>query len=267
MSITSFKELGHRIERVTGTEGFAFSAVGDVLASLTKSDVTALLDSMLEEVKTSGRLPSVEENNVYLYRRPEFNLLVRFSDSGTRLTQLSANEFDAFVLNLSNRQLEIPVYRCRIDAADPGRRPGPLAVGDTLRLAPRGLHGEAAFGNILDLDAASEARAWTTWTFDRETLQPLQRVSTDIRASRVDLALRYLAESNSPVPETVLQEIVESDYAGHVRWQAAKYLCRLNPETGLQALQVLSGDATDPGIQKAAQATLKNFQHGGRASD
>src|SRR3989338_4701808 len=200
MKISSFKELGREIEKLTDSKAFQFSRIIEVLSKLTPRDITALLNSMLCELKDLGRLPTIEEDHIYLYRQKEFSLLLRFAGSGTVLPQLCAHEFDAFILNLSNFPIEIPVYKTLININDLAQRPLALEPQKKLLLPPYGLHSELAFCSILDFHSASknvplliihsERRAWSTWVFDRKTLQPDRRVATDLRASRIQLALK-----------------------------------------------------------------------------
>ncbi|MEM9684851.1 MAG: hypothetical protein AAF942_16385 [Pseudomonadota bacterium] len=231
-----------------------------------------MLRSLMLEIQRNGRLPMQREDHIYLYRERDINLLLRFAGTGGSTGEYSANEFDAYLLNLSHRPIHIPTFACSVDAQALDRRPVALRPAETLILQPHGLHFEPAFGAVLDLLAAtpaapilvvhSERRAWTTWTFNAETLEAEQRVSTDLHASRIQLAMMLLEEMGAGGFDDALEGLATSRFAGFVRWDAVKLLHSHDRSPGLDVLAKLAEDDEDPGIRQAAQKTLGKLPQG-----
>lgn len=269
MAFATFHDIAAAIE--TRRDGdLDFGSVGQILSQITPRDVAALLRGLMTEVKQNGHLPMQREDHIYLYRERDFNLLLRFTGMGRSPQSYAANEYDAYLLNLSHREIEIPAFACSVDPARLDQRPEPLRPLAPVVVPPHGLHFEPAFGSVLDLVSAtppapilvvhSEHRAWTTWTFDPATLEAEQRISTDLHASRIQLAMMLLSEMQAAGYEAPLAALATSRFAGFVRWDAVKLLHRRDRTQGFALLRQLADADADPEIREAARSTLKRAE-------
>ena len=263
----TLQKLGEKIKTLSEQKDFKFNLIGQVLTELQPQDIGHLLNEMLTQLKNKGKLPTFSEDHIYLYREKEFNMFIRFAATGNLSPQLAANEFDAFILNLSPKIVKIPAYQSQLDINDLDKQPVALEPIAPVEIANYGLHYIAAFETILDIPAASntvpllivhsEKRAWSTWSFDRVTLHPLGRFCTDLRASRLQLALAFLQKlERSPEIVRELITLAPSDYAEFVRWEAIKYLYQLDPNKGLEVLQKVAFSDSNKNLRQAAQTTL-----------
>jgi len=269
----TFNDLGQQIKILSTQDNFNFADIGAILAELKPSTIAALLNTMLAELKIKGKLPTFSEDHIYLYREKEFNIFIRFAGTGVETSQLAANEFDAFILNLATETVSIPAYACDIDQQYLDQKPASLQIMPPIELKPHELYYVSAFTTILDLNAISkkvpllivhsEKRSWSTWSFDRKTRQPIQRFCTDLRASRLQLTLAFLQYmNNSEDMDSILTQLSTSDYAEFVRWDAIKYLYQIKPEKGLAILQQVAQHDVSSDLRNAAKQTLESINHG-----
>lgn len=248
-------------------EDNGFSNLARPLANLGPGQISGLLAGLLREIRDQGRLPRQMEGHIYLHRGEMFSVLLRFAGLGARAMPYAANEYDAFIVNLSCNTLRIPRLKCSFGPGGGDVRPDALHPVSPLELEPLGVHYEAAFSSVLDFDAVepqapvlivhSPPRAHTTWTFDRETREPLQCISTDLNASRIQLLLELLSAMDTGGLEGPLEQLATSDLAGFARWDAVKLLHRRSPQKGMAILRRIAEDDPEPALRKAARATLE----------
>ncbi len=269
----------HLIEALTPPSGEidSFIELGSILRSLDPQRINGLLLDLLHVVRERGSLPAQREGNVYLCRTDQFSLMLRFSGQGGRQPVYTANEFDAFVLNLSPNDVHIPRLECGLDRNNLHQRPPSLKRQDSdLVLKAHDVYDAPAFGDIIDIAAAtpiapllivhSPPRAHSTWTFDRDTLEPLQQVSTDLHASRMQMVLQLLqAMQQIDGLEEPLAKMVHSNMAGFARWDALKLLHRCAPQQALTALHQMAHSDRDASLREAARATLARTMDGDAA--
>lgn len=266
MESLTFTRLGLLLKKTMDKPNASFFDVREVLVNLTQNDIVALLNDLLNGINENKKLSSIEEEHVYLYRQPGVHLLLRFAGTASPAPTLLASEVDAIIMNLTNTPLVIPAYHCSIDKKDLAQRPSKLQRTDPLVLPPFQPYCLGAFSSILDFYNASqhaplliihsEKQAWSTWAFDRTTLEALHRVSTDLRASRIQLTLLLFKALHVKGIDHLIKSLILSDYAGNVRWAATQYYYELNPKEAKTLVQQLATQDHDPAVQRAAQKTL-----------
>ncbi len=218
----------------------------------------------------------IAENNVYLYQQPGIYLLMRFTHCKASSSALLASEVDAIVMNLSEKEVKVPLYHCNIQHNRLYEKPSPLKRENDLLLASHQAYCLPAFSSILDFyDASQNApliivhsnkKAKTTWAFDRDSLNPIRRISTDVRASRIRLTLELFQAMQVRRIKSLLEKLILSNYDANVRWEAIKYYYKINNKHTLPLLKKIAFEDCDPEIRRAAQKTLESImgsQHDG----
>jgi hypothetical protein len=81
-----------------------------------------------------------------------------------------------------------------------------------------------------------------TWEYDRETLAPVRIVSGNNNHTRVEFTCHILGEIGNEQSLTVLFGLLNNP-AHNVRWQAARSICKLDLEQGVNALKMLQQDS------------------------
>ena len=266
MESLTFAQLGLLLKSTMDKPNVSFFDLQKVLINLTQNDIVALLNDLLNGINDNKKLSSIEEEHVYLYRQTGINLLLRFAGTAAPAPTLLASEVDAIIMNLTNTPLTIPTYSCSINKNDLAQRPTKLQQEAPLVLPPFQPYCLNAFSSILDFHNAShhaplliihsEKQAWSTWAFDRTTLEALHRVSTDLRASRIQLTLLLFKALQVKGIDHLIKALILSDYAGNVRWTAIQYYYELNPKETKALVQQLAIQDSDPAVQRAAQKTL-----------
>lgn len=269
MSSFTFNQLGQLLKAAMDEPEVSFFDLQKVLDRLQRNDIISLLNDLLKGIITNKKLFRIEEEHVYLFREAGVNLLIRFAGTSTPAKSLLASEVDMIVMSLANRPLEIPCFCCSINTNDLAKRPEPLAKGEPITLEPFKPYCFNAFSSILDFHYAShnaplliihsDKKAWSTWAFDRDSLSALHRVSTDLRSSRIQLTILLLRAMHIKGVDMLIKSLILSDYAGQVRWEAAKYYYELNPQDARKVLHVLAEKDSDPAVQRAAHKTLQSI--------
>lgn len=238
--------------------------------ALTPEDTLNLVTFMAERAAGVVNGEGLTEAFVYLWRDGALNIQVKVVGRDAPTDELTANEFDLVLMNISSRAVEVPRFRAGVDASDLTRRPGAIVPDTPLRLAPHAPVFVPAYGDILDFRSAtapatvlvfhSAARGAVTWVYDRATGQPRHLTSTNLQGSRMQLAARLLGATGSRQDAGTLEALALSDEAAFIRWEAAEALYRVDPEAGLALLRDRLATDADRDIRKAARATLSRLQ-------
>ena len=248
----------------------------DVFTKLGSVETTQLATMMVERAATVANADGLDEDYVYLYRDGDINIQVKVIAPEPPRHELCANEFDLILMNISPNDVDVPVYRTSIDSADLTRRPPALTRSTPLTLASHKPVIVPAYGDILDLQSVatpavllifhSAARAATTWVFDRTTGDPISLTSTNLQASRIQIAARLLGAMGSAQDIPTLTALATSGEISFIRWEAAEALYQLDPAAGIAVLRDTLVRDGDRSIRKAAMATLAQLDTGASAT-
>lgn len=96
-----------------------------------------------------------------------------------------------------------------------------------------------------------------TWEYDRETLLPARIVSGNHNHTRIEFACNILGEIGNEQSVQVLFDLLK-DPAHNVRWQAARSICKLDLEAGVNALQILKQDEHEE-VRRLAVRSLEKI--------
>jgi HEAT repeats len=250
--------------------GHEFRDFERLCRELSRSETSSLLTLMAERAATVVNAEGLTEAFVYLWRDGELNIQVKVLGSEAATDELSANEFDLVLMNISPHDVEVPAHRAAIDTSDLTRRPTALVHKEPLLLASHVPVFIPAYKDLLDLRTVatsvtvlvihSAARGRVTWVFDRATGQAKHLTSTNLQGSRMQLAARLLGAMGSKQDAPVLEALALSDEAAFIRWEAAEALYRLDPDAAAALLRDrLIGDR-DRDIRKAATTTLSRLR-------
>lgn len=266
----TFTKLGGLLSETVNKPDVDFFSCANVLSKLTKQDFISLINNLLIMINENQKVSTSEEEHVYLYRQNGVNLLIRFANSATQGKMFLASEADAVLVNLSGTVLSIPFYKCSINPDDLAQRPKALEQQEDVRLNSYEPFCLKAFSGILDFYQASrvapllivhsDKRAWSTWAFDRESLEAVRRVSTDLRASRLQLTLALFQAMNVKEINPILRSLILSNYAGNVRWDALKFYYQLDKEDATRLIKQLAESDDDPAVRRVAQKTLHSIR-------
>jgi hypothetical protein len=270
MSSLTFERLGQLLKATMDKPDVHFFDLLAVLERLDRKNIISLLNDLLKGIEHNKKLSSIAEEHIYLYREAGVNLLIRFAGTSIPPVKLLASEVDIILMSLASIPIEIPRFSCIINKNDLAQRPEDLIKEQPIVLEPFKPYCFSAFSSILDFNNAShnaplliihsEKKSWSTWAFDRLSLKALHRVSTDLRASRIQLTLLLLRTMHIKGTDALIKSLVLSDYAGQVRWEGAKYYYELNPEDAKKVLHLLAEKDSDPAVQRAAQKTLQSIK-------
>lgn len=254
--------------------GTDFFDLASSFSNLTRSDIISMMNHFLVEITTNDKI--TDENKIYFYEQPGLHLLMRFTHRTSFSNSFSASEVDAIVMNLSEVELSVPLYRCDLQPDCLYQRPKSLQREGDLILPSYSPVCLPAFALIPDFYNAShnapllvvhsDKKARTTWVFNRDTLIPIRRVSTDVRASRIRLILElFQAMQVDKGIEPLLKELILSDYDANVRWDAMKYYHKIKGKGAIPLLRQIANQDKDTEIQRASQKTLALLgdKHGG----
>lgn len=97
------------------------------------------------------------------------------------------------------------------------------------------------------------------WAFDRETLMPLQAISSTENASEITLIIQVLAKLGDGFSVELIKRIAEIHPQHFVRWEAVKAIAQLNPDEGKAAVERALNDS-HPHIVAAAGRTIKKYR-------
>lgn len=267
MSALTFYQLGQLLYEAINKPNACFFDLINVFCNLRKEEIVSLINNFLKEIIVSSKI--IEQNYIYFYQQPNVHLLMRFTKHKAAERTLSSSEVDAIIMNLSDKTVNIPKYYCSIDPNDLSTKPSALKQEDDLILSPYKPYCLSAFSSILDFHNAShkvpliivhsDKKSWSTWAFDRDSLEPVRRISTDIRASRIQLTLQLFQALQVREIEQILEKLILSNYDGNVRWEAMKYYYKINRDNALHLLQKIASQDNDPAIQRISQETLKDL--------
>lgn len=251
-----------------------FFDLAPIFSNLTRTDIISLMNHFLMEITANDKI--TDENKIYFYQQPGLHLLMRFTHRKSFSHSFLASEVDAIVMNLSEVELKVPLYQCNLHADRLHEKPDSLKRQEDLILPSYLPVCLPAFTAIPDfynashnaplLVAHSDKKANTTWVFNRDTLNPMRRVSTDVRASRIRLILElFQAMQVVKGIKLLLKKLILSDYDANVRWEAVKYYHKINGQSALPLLRQLAKQDVDPEIKRASQKTLALMgkKHGG----
>lgn len=274
MSSLTFYQLGHILYEAMCKPSKNFFDLALIFSELTREDIISLINSFLIEITANDRI--AEENKIYFYQQPGIHLLMRFTHCKASSNSLSASEVDAIVMNLSEVDVKVPLYCCDLQQHRLYEKPGPLKREEDLILPSYKPVCLPAFSSVLDfyntshnaplLIVHSDKKARTTWVFNHDSLNPIRRISTDVRASRIRLTLELFQVMQVKGVKPLLKKLILSDYDAHVRWEAMKYYYKINGKSALSLLQKIAAEDNDPEIRRASQKTLELImgnEHGG----
>ncbi|MCE0724167.1 MULTISPECIES: HEAT repeat domain-containing protein [Legionella] len=265
MSSLTFFQLGTILYETINRPGTNFFDLAPIFSNLTRTDIISLINSFLIEITANDKI--TDENKIYFYQQPGLHLLMRFTHHKSSSNTLSASEVDAIVMNLSEVELNIPLYHCNLQRERLYEKPNSLKREEDLILPSYKPVCLPAFSSIADFYNAShnapllivhsDKKARTTWVFNQETLDPIRRISTDVRASRIRLILElFQAMQVVKGIKPLLKKLILSDYDANVRWEAMKYYYKINGRGALPLLRQIASQDKDPEIKRASQKTL-----------
>ncbi|KTC91261.1 HEAT repeat domain-containing protein [Fluoribacter dumoffii] len=265
MSSLTFFQLGTILFEIIKKPGTNFFDLAPIFSNLTRADIISLINHFLIEITSNDKI--TDENKIYLYQQPGLHLLMRFTHRKSSSNSFSASEVDAIVMNLSDVELKVPLYQCNLQPDHLYEKPNALKREEELMLPSYQPVCLPAFASIPDfynashnaplLVAHSDKKARTTWVFNRDTLDPIRRVSADVRASRIRLILElFQAMQVVKGIKPLLKELILSDYDANVRWEALKYYHKINGKSALPLLRQIANEDKDPEIKRALQKTL-----------
>jgi hypothetical protein len=263
--------LDAMVNSIVNTPNYHFSMLADLAKSLGANEAIDLLNDIVENKEIAGTYEVLSEDHIYVYRHPEFNLLLRFM-GGDEPSSLYCNEFDAFIINPGEHKVEIPSYTCRLDRENVYKGPKGLVEGDRVTIPSGGIYFLQAYSAILDFSRAtpadnfllvahSEKRGWITWIYDRRSLAPIAPICTDLTASRMQLYVRFLGELKALEAVQSLETLAKSAFAGFVRWEAVDALRKIAPERCMSLLKHLATHDIDPDIKQAASKSISINAH------
>ena len=96
-----------------------------------------------------------------------------------------------------------------------------------------------------------------TWEYDRETLQPARIVSGNNNHTRIEFTCHILGEIGNEKSLKVLFDLLNNP-AHNVRWQAARSICKIDLEEGVNALNMLKLDKHEE-VRKLAIRSLEKI--------
>ncbi|QLZ69501.1 HEAT repeat domain-containing protein [Legionella sp. PC1000] len=265
LSSLTFFQLGTILYETINRPGTNFFDLAPIFSNLTRTDIISLINSFLIEITANDKI--TDENKIYFYQQPGLHLLMRFTHHKSSSNTLSASEVDAIVMNLSEVELNIPLYHCNLQRERLYEKPNSLKREEDLILPSYKPVCLPAFSSIADFYNAShnapllivhsDKKARTTWVFNQETLDPIRRISTDVRASRIRLILElFQAMQVVKGIKPLLKKLILSDYDANVRWEAMKYYYKINGRGALPLLRQIASQDKDPEIKRASQKTL-----------
>jgi len=97
------------------------------------------------------------------------------------------------------------------------------------------------------------------WAFDRETLLPVQAISSTENASEITLIMQVLAKLGNQYSVDLIKQIALSHPQHFVRWEAVKAIAQIDPHEGKAAVERALGDS-HPHIVAAANRTITRYQ-------
>ncbi|KND54541.1 hypothetical protein BPUN_4423 [Candidatus Paraburkholderia kirkii] len=264
-SICSLPTLKNAVAQVMDKKDADFFDLTPLMNDLCRENIIELLNDVLERREITSSYELLSEDHIYLHRQKNFHLLMRFIGKSTRNT-LYANEFDVFVLNPTTDVIAVPFYECQTNP-DNMHQQKKLRRLDDIKLEPNKPYCFEAYKYILDFEcdtqkdafvliAHSEPKGWLTWIYDRESLAPIESISTDLQASRIQLYVRLLGAMKSEQSVPTLEKLATSNYANFVRWEAVESLSRINPSRCLTVLRQLAANDADHVIQKIAGQSM-----------
>jgi len=265
-SIRTLPALKEAVAQVLDREGANFFDIAPILDTLRKDDIIALLNDVLERREITSNYELLSEDHVYLYRQPNFHMLLRFIGKNAQET-LYANEFDVFVINPTNDVITVPLYQCpsRLDSP---QQPQRLLRLDDAVLEPGKTYRFEAYKYILDfsceaapdacvLIAHSDPVGWLSWVYDRDSLEPVESICTSLQASRIQVYVRLLGAMRATQAIPCLEKLATSDYANFARWEAVESLSQIAPNHCLEVLKKLAENDADPMIRRSAADSLE----------
>ncbi|KTD73730.1 HEAT repeat domain-containing protein [Legionella tucsonensis] len=274
MSSLTFYQLGHIFYETMSNPSKNFFDLAQIFSDLKRKDIISLINNFLIEITVNDKV--TEANQIYFYQQPGIHLLMRFTHCKSSSNTLSASEVDAIVMNLSEVDIKIPLYHCSLQQNHLYEKPYPLKQEEDLILPSYKPVCLPAFSSVLDFYNAShnapllivhsDKKARTTWVFNHDSLNPIRRISTDVRASRIRLTLELFQAMHVKGIKPLLKKLILSRYDTHVRWEAMKYYYKINGKSALPILQKIAAQDNDPEIRRASQKTLELLMgntHGG----
>jgi hypothetical protein len=263
-------ELVRQAQALVQKPDHEFRHFEKLIRRLTPADIAALLTFATKRAAMVVDAEGLTDQFIYLHRDGEINFQIKVIGSEVPTDELCANEFDLILMNISSVEVTVPVFQTKIDPKDLTLRPPALVRGAPLLLAPHCPTIIPAYEDILDLRSVtrptpclllhSAARGPVTWVFDRKTGHPKHLTSTNLQASRMQLAARLLGATGSKQDAATLVALASSDEAGFIRWEAAEALYRLDPARGAALIRDRLATDKDRTIRKAAAATLAQLQ-------
>jgi hypothetical protein len=263
-------ELVRQAQAMVQRPDHEFRHFEKLFRALTPADTAELLTFVTKRAAGVVDAEGLTDQFVYLHRSGEINLQIKVIGSEALTDELCANEFDLILMNLSSANVTVPVFQTKIDPQDLTLRPPALIRDKPLLLASYSPTIVSAYQDILDLRSVAQpapclllhsvARGPVTWVFDRKTGRPKHLTSTNLQASRMQLAARLLGATGSKQDAATLVALASSDEASFIRWEAAEALYRLDPALGAALIRDRLAVDKDRTVRKAAAATLAQLR-------
>ncbi|MDC9596772.1 HEAT repeat domain-containing protein [Xenorhabdus anantnagensis] len=265
-SIKTLADLQKAIDEVMHGDNPDFLNIASILSSLKKEDIVEILNDILEKREITSNYEGVSEDHIYLHRQNNFNLLIRLIGDGEQNT-LYTNEFDIFVINPTNTEIVVPCYEF-CSEQNIFQKPKPIKRVNDCHFKPNKVYYFEAYKYILDFDFESspnnfvliihsDPKGWITWIYNRETLEPIQSICTNLQASRILLYVRLLGEMKASQAIQCIENLTTSNYANFVRWEAVQSLSKIAPSNCLEILKILAENDQDPILKQAAIHSLE----------
>lgn len=257
------------LDDIRESNGYSFEQLHALLSRITQDDVVSMLNDLMERKVILNEFEVFSEDHVYIARRRDFHLLLRFVHPSNP-NRLYCNEYDAFVLNPGHHTISFAQYKVQLDREQMFEEPPPLQRIDDFVLSPGECRLIRAFDTILDfsnptgagaahafvLIAHSEPRDILTWVFDRASGAPVEAICTDLTASRAQLYVRLLGAMKAQRAVPTLRHIATSGYTHFVRWEAIESLAQINGEACIETLKYLAENDLDHRIRHTARLSL-----------